>query len=88
MAETIGDIIFQHQAAKVQTQFYNFATVGDVYDDGLSLIFDGQENATEKHYKCNTSVDFKAGDRVKIMQDSGTYVVEYVVGTPKKTSGA
>ena len=88
MAEIIGDVILQSQAAKEQTQFYNFATVGAVYDDGLSLIFDGQENATEKHYKCNTSVAFKAGDRVKIMQDSGTYVVEYVVGAPKKTSGA
>ena len=48
------------------------ATVGAVYEDGLSLIFDGQETATEKHYKCNTSVTFKAGDRVKVARISGS----------------
>lgn len=62
----------------------SFATVGEVFEDGVSLIFDGQEEATEKHYKVNTSVIFSAGDRVKILADSGTYVVEYVVGVPKK----
>lgn len=59
-----------------------FATVGAVHDDGVTLIFDGQTAATEKHYKCNTSVLFHAGDRVKIASDSGTYVVEYIVGNP------
>ena len=44
-----------------------FATVGEVYDDGLTLIFDGEEEPTEKHYKCNTSVIFHAGDRVRIL---------------------
>ena len=58
------------------------ATVGAKYTDGLSLIFDGQTAATAKHYKCNTNVTFKAGDRVKICRMSGTYVVEYVVGNP------
>ena len=84
MSDTIGDVIVQSTDSKEQIPIYNFATVGNVYDDGLSLIFDGQENETEKHYKCNTSVLFKAGDRVKILQDSGTYVVEYVVGAPKQ----
>ena len=59
-----------------------FATVGAVHDDGVTLIFDGQGGATTKHYKCNTSVLFHAGDRVKIASDSGTYVVEYIVGSP------
>lgn len=67
-----------------EQQIFNFATVGEVFEDGVSLIFDGQNAATEKHYKVNTSVVFKAGDRVKILADSGTYVVEYVVGSPKK----
>ena len=60
-----------------------FATVGAVYSDGVTLIFDGQEAATEKHYKCNTAILFHAGDRVKIASDSGTYVVEYIVGSPE-----
>lgn len=59
-----------------------FATVGAVHDDGVTLIFDGQGGATTKHYKCNTSVLFHPGDRVKIASDSGTYVVEYIVGNP------
>lgn len=60
----------------------HFATVGAVHSDGVTLIFDGQEAATEKHYKCNTAILFHAGDRVKIASDSGTYVVEYIVGSP------
>ena len=59
-----------------------FATIGTVYEDGVSLIFDGTETESQKHYKVNTSVVFKTGDRVKILPYSGTYVVEYVVGNP------
>lgn len=58
------------------------ATVGTVYSDGLTLIFDGQTEETLKHYKCNTSVAFQAGDRVKVARISGSYIVEYVVGAP------
>ena len=58
------------------------ATVGAVHDDGLSLILDGQTEATAKHYKCNTSATFAAGDRVKVARISGSYIVEYVVGPP------
>ena len=65
-------------------KIFNFATIGEIFADGVSLIFDGQEKPTEKHYKVNTSIVFKAGDRVKILADSGTYVVEYVVGPPKQ----
>lgn len=61
---------------------FSLATVGAVYSDGISLIFDGQTSASAKHYKCNTSVVFKAGDRVKVVKDSGTYIVEYVIGNP------
>lgn len=58
------------------------ATVGAVYDDGLSLILEGQTEATTKHYKCNTSIKFAAGNRVKVARISGSYIVEYVVGPP------
>jgi len=61
---------------------YNFATIGGIYEDGVSLIFDGEEEESEKHYRVNTSVIFHVGDRVRILEDSGTYVAEYVVGTP------
>lgn len=67
----------------MSSETINFATIGEIFEDGVSLIFDGQDAATEKHYKVNTSIVFHEGDRVKILADSGTYVVEYVVGTPK-----
>ena len=63
------------------------ATVGAVYDDGLSLILEGQTEATTKHYKCNTSIKFTAGDRVKVARISGSYVVEYIVGPPSAGGG-
>ena len=56
------------------------ATVGAVYSDGLSLILDGQTEATTKHYKRNTAITFSAGQRVKVVKISGTYIVEYPVG--------
>lgn len=76
------NLFVQEEAPKKQI---NFATVAEVYNDGLSLIFDGEEEASEKHYQCNAFVVFKKGDRVRIIEDSGSYVVEYPVGNPKRT---
>jgi len=58
-----------------------FATIGTVYADGVTLIFDGEAEST-KHYKVNTSITFTAGKRVKVTAISGTYVVDYIVGNP------
>lgn len=60
---------------------FKLATISAVYSDGVSLIFDGQTEPTAKHYKVNTSVYFQPGNRVKVTKDSGTYIVEYVVGS-------
>nr|DAZ67810.1 MAG TPA: Dec protein, OB-Fold, Decoration, VIRAL PROTEIN [Caudoviricetes sp.] len=65
----------------------NFATIKTVHDDGVTLAFDdGSES--QKHYKVNSGVVFNAGDRVRILEDNGTYVVEYVVGNPIKSISA
>lgn len=65
----------------------NFATIKAVHDDGVTLSFDdGSES--QKHYKVNSGVVFNAGDRVRILEDNGTYVVEYVVGRPIKAINA
>jgi hypothetical protein len=67
----------------------NFATIGAIYEDGVSLIFDGPDTEPSgKHYKCNSFVVFQPGDPVRILKDSGTYVVEYSVGNPKTTLDA
>ncbi len=66
----------------------SFATIGTVYADGVSLIFDGDTVESTKHYKVNSFVVFSAGDRVRIIKDSGTYVVEYPVGNPRTSFAA
>ena len=63
----------------------NFATVSEIFDDGITLIFDGEESPSEKHYQCNSFVVFAPGDRVRVVEDSGTYIVEYPVGNPRKS---
>ena len=60
----------------------SFATVAAVYDDGISLLFDGSETPSQKHYKCNRALAFAVGDRVHLAYESGTYIVEYPVGNP------
>ena len=62
-----------------------FATIAEIFDDGVTLVFDGMEEATQKRYMTNSFVVFRVGDRVRIIKDSGTYVVEYPVGAPRKS---
>ena len=62
-----------------------FATVAQVYEDGVTLILDGETEPTQKHYLTNCDTAFAVGDRVKILRDSSTYVVEYKVGPPKRS---
>ena len=56
-----------------------FATVGTIHADGVTLIFDDSATESTKHYKFNKSITFIAGDRVKIRKYSGTYIVEYSI---------
>ncbi|MPM70377.1 hypothetical protein SDC9_117332 [bioreactor metagenome] len=73
----------EEQAIKpVEPTSANFATIGTVYTDGVTLIFDGQETESSKHYKVNQAIAFSAGDRVKVAKISNTYIVEYPVGSP------
>lgn len=60
-----------------------FATIAEIYDDGVTLILDGETQPTQKHYLTNCDTVFAKGDRVKILRDSNTYVVEYKVGPPR-----
>lgn len=60
----------------------SFATIGAIYSNGVTLIFDGTTVASTKRYKVNKAIKFTAGDRVKIFGDSGTYIVEYPIGNP------
>lgn len=66
-----------------ESPLLSLATIGAKYTDGVSLIFPGQNEATAKHYRCNTDVTFAAGNRVLIARISGSYVVLCKVGKPK-----
>lgn len=54
---------------------HSIATIGTVFDDGVSLIFAGMENESAKHFHANKSVEFAAGDRVYVVKVSGSYIV-------------
>lgn len=57
-------------------------TVASVASDGVTITIDGDSEPGEKKYKVNASALFRAGDRVKIHKNSGTYLIEYPVGDP------
>jgi len=65
-----------------EQQPFQLATVASVEEDGLTLTLDGAEEPTEKHYKCNTAVQFSAGQRVAVLELSGSKVVMFAVGNP------
>lgn len=65
-----------------EQQPFLLATVASVEEDGLTLTLDGAEEPTEKHYKCNTAVKFSAGQRVAVLELSGSKVVMFAVGNP------
>lgn len=65
-----------------EQQPFQLATVASVEADGLTLTLDGAEEPTEKRYKCNTAVQFSAGQRVAVLELSGSKVVMFTVGNP------
>lgn len=66
----------------------SFATIAQVFADGVTLRFDGLDAPTTKRYKVNAFIVFRPGDRVRVIKDSGTYVVEYPVGSPRTSFAA
>ena len=58
------------------------ATIATVEEDGLTLLLDGAEEPTEKHYKCNVSARFAEGQRVAVLELSGSKVVMFAIGSP------
>lgn len=71
-----------------EQQPFQLATVATVEADGLTLTLDGTEEPTEKRYKCNTAVKFTAGQRVVVLELSGSKVVMFAVGTPGADAAA
>lgn len=73
----------QVQAAEQQTQpEFCFAIVAAVHQDGISLYIGAETTPTQKHYKCNTTCKFAAGQKVYIQKAGGEYVVLFPIGNP------
>ena len=69
------------QQPKAEPEFH-FAIVAKVHSDGLSLYIGAETTPTEKHYKCNTTCKFSAGQKVYIQKAGGEYVVLFPIGNP------
>lgn len=69
------------QQPKAEPEFH-YATVAEVYSDGLSLYIGAETTPTEKHYKCNTTCKFSAGQKVYVQKAGGEYVVLFPIGNP------
>lgn len=82
MSEILEDFQQEEAIKEPEAANYSFAVIGEVYEDGVSLIFPGSEEPSEKHYKANLYCKFKAGQRVYIAKDSGTYLALFPVGKP------
>ncbi len=83
----MSDIAESYQEQQAQepreVQTPSFATVTAVYGDGLGLRFDGENEPSRKHYKCNQYCKFAAGQRVYLVKDGGTFIVLCPVGAPQ-----
>lgn len=71
----------QEQRIKEEiTPTFTLATVAKKYDDGVSLIFPGSSQESQKHYKYNIDANLSSGDLVYVTKDSGTYIVICRIG--------
>ena len=75
----------QQQLQERQPERIHFATIDQVYEDGVTLLFYGQSSPSQKRYQCNRFAVFHAGDRVFLAKDSGTYIVLFPIGAPKSS---
>ena len=64
-----------------------FAVVAAVHSDGLSLYIGAEKTPTQKHYKCNTSCRFSAGQKVYIQKAGGEYIVLFPIGNQGTQEG-
>lgn len=78
----MADLKNEEEQAESQGNEIIIGTIDSVTADGVTIIIDGDDVAGQKEYKVNCCVMFASGDRVKLTRNSGTYIVDYVIGTP------
>lgn len=80
MPDFLGYTECQNEAQARIKQTANLATVASVYNDGVTLILPGETSPSAKRYPYNRACSFQPGQRVHIVRESGTIIVEYPIG--------
>ena len=75
----------EQEIREKQPENASFATIAQVYEDGVTLLFGSDKTPSQKRYQVNSFAVFHQGDRVFLTKDSGTYVVLFPVGAPKSS---
>ncbi|HAG57058.1 MAG TPA: hypothetical protein DF364_07455 [Ruminococcaceae bacterium] len=75
----------EQEIREKQPENASFATIAQVYEDGVTLLFGSEKTPSQKRYQVNSFAVFHQGDRVFLTKDSGTYVVLFPVGAPKSS---
>lgn len=85
--ENFISMIYQEEQEirEKQPENASFATIAQVYEDGVTLLFGSEKTPSQKRYQVNSFAVFHQGDRVFLTKDSGTYVVLFPVGAPKSS---
>lgn len=86
--QSVDSVFLSTETTDQSAPIYQIATVAEVAEDGVSLLFDGADAPTEKHYRVNVSSKLSAGDRVVIQSISGSYVVICAIGSPSGDTDA
>ena len=75
----------EQEIREKQPENASLATIAQVYEDGVTLLFGSEKTPSQKRYQVNSFAVFHQGDRVFLTKDSGTYVVLFPVGAPKSS---
>lgn len=65
-----------------------YGTITEVTENGLIVLFDGEETASRKAYACNVSVDWKTGARVLLQKINGEYIAMAPIGKKHEGGGS
>ena len=62
----------EQEIREKQPENASFATIAQVYEDGVTLLFGSEKTPSQKRYQVNSFAVFHQGDRVFLTKDSGT----------------
>ena len=72
----MDEILLPSGIGEIDRTEFLLATVASLSNSGITLVFDGQTDATQKAYRNISNMDpYVVGDRVVVMKLSGTYVI-------------